>query len=951
MMELMGDAQLRFDRWRQIERLFLAALEHPKAERGAFLDAACGADKALRAGVLELLRADEEAGEFLERPLVQPPRPSPTEADQRPGVAVGPYRLLRKIGEGGMSAVFLAARSDDVYEKQVAVKLFRLGPEWPDLLARFRAERQILASLDHPCIAKLLDGGSTARGTPYFVMEYVDGLPIDAYCDRERLSVEARLELFRKVCAAVQCAHASLIVHRDIKPSNILVRPDGEPKLLDFGIAKLLDPEGLAVEVDRTHTGQRLMTPAYASPEQVRGEPITTAADVWALGVLLFELLTGRRPHDLENRTLPEALRLITEEDPGPPSLAVNAPAAGVPDTTLAAHYAARGMTRDQLRRRLQGDLDNIVLKAIRREPARRYGSVEQLAEDVRRHLVGLPVMARPDTLGYRAGKFVRRHRLGVGFGAVFALVVLGFGTVTLVQSRRLAGALSQAQREAAKARAASRFLRETVGAANPFGGVGREVTVLEVLRRKGATLGESFADQPETAATIRATLGATYLDLGRLEEAEPLLEEALSTRKKVLGRHPEVAESLLDLGKLLTVKGDFTSAEALLREALALQQELFGAEALETSEALYRRGQLFLAKGDYGEAEDLLRRCLGIRRRLLSATDLRLARCVRGLGWVLLRKADYAGAEAFFREDLSIARRSSPPGGAETAVALHGLASVLLMKGDLAGAEPLFRESLSIRRALLGGEHTAVADSLGNLAIVRAERGFLDEAIDLDREALAIFKKVLGEQSQEVASMSKNLAADLGRAGRLREARELLETTLALHRRIWKDGKHEDIADDLDNLGHVLLLEGRLGEAETHFRRGLEISRAVLGADHPSTANTLSHLASTLHRKGDRDAALALYEEALQILSSKLPPDHVHLARCRFDLGGLLIELRRYPEAREQLVAAYRSFARALGRDSEETTGAADALRRLSRAWKDPRAAAEIRALLGSGD
>jgi len=923
------------DRWREMERIFQATLERPPAERAACLAEACGDDHELRAEVEKLLRADAKAGDFLERPVLGA---EAGEEEWPSGSAVGSYRLIRKIGEGGMSTVALAERSDETYRKQVAIKFFRLGEERPELLGRFRAERQILASLDHPAIAKLLDGGSTERGTPYYIMEYVEGLPLDAYCDDKRLGIGERLELFRKVCSAVQYAHANLIVHRDLKPSNILVRGDGEPKLLDFGIAKLLDPQSLSLRVDRTRVDHHLMTPAYASPEQARGDPITTAADVYSLGVLLYELLAGRRPHDLERRTLPELLRVIAEEEPPPPSTALSAEVAAARSTTLAG-----------LRRRLEGDLDNIVLKALRKEPARRYSSVEQLSEDLRRHLRGLPVAARPDTLRYRAAKFVRRHRIGVASAALFAAVVISFGAFTAVQSRRLARALAQEEKEAAKAKAASRFLQQTLGAANPFGGVGREVTVLEVLRRAHSTLEESFTGQPETEATVRATLGATYLDLDRLEEAGAQLEKALAIRQRVLGpSHPDVAESLVALGRLLANKGQWERSERLLREAVAMRTSLFGPESLEVADALYPLGKLLLRTGEHARAEEVLRRCLDIRRRLLPASDIRIAWSLRELSVARLWQADHASAEALCREALAVAEAASPSGGPEVAAVLHVLATVMDSKGDLVAAESLFRRVLALRRELLGEEHTGVAESLINLAAVLTQQGRHGEAVKLDREAHAIFSGVLGEESREAAAASMNLAIDLIEVGRMGEAEERIRKGLAVHRKIWK-GEHEDVANGLDILGGALSRQKRYGEAVIHHREALAIKRSLLGPDHPSTAHTLSTLAGALHLKGEPRSAAPLFQEAIQILTRKLPPDHPELANCRSDYGALLTELSRHEEARDQLVHAYSALKKVLGPDHEQTRRAAERLARLSRRWKDPRAAAEVRTLLGS--
>ncbi|MCP4661395.1 MAG: serine/threonine protein kinase, partial [bacterium] len=402
------------ERWRQILELLEGALGQAPGDREAFLDERCASDTALRGQVEDLLEADKEAAGFMRDPLV-PVHGAislPTAAGSPGRDLVGPYRLLRRIGQGGMSTVYLAVRGDDEYHRRVAVKIVRQGVEGEERLHRFRTERQILASLDHPSIARLYDGGTTDQGTPYFVMEYVEGLPVDEYCDRYCLSVRERLELFRKVCSAVHYAHQNLVVHRDLKPSNILVNADGVPKLLDFGIAKLLNPE-LSFHPEPTATWVRMMTPHYASPEQVRGKMITTASDVYSLGVLLYELLTGHLPHLFNERSPQEIEQLLTEVEPARPSAVVGREeAASGTSRALGSQRHVCGMRPEQLRRRLSGDLDTIVLMALRQEPQRRYTSVQQFSEDVRRHLAGLPVMARKATPAYRIRKFLRRNRV-----------------------------------------------------------------------------------------------------------------------------------------------------------------------------------------------------------------------------------------------------------------------------------------------------------------------------------------------------------------------------------------------------------------------------------------------------------------------------------------------------------------------------------------------------------
>jgi Tol biopolymer transport system component/serine/threonine protein kinase len=415
------------ERWQKVKEVLEAYLERPRGERSVWLEEACPGDPEVRREVESLAASYEEAGDLLEEPALG----REETPEDREGRRVGPYRIVREIGEGGMARVYLGVRADDAFRREVAIKLVKRGMDYEFILRRFRKERQIMATLDHPHIARLLDGGATEDGTPYFVMEYIGGLPIDAHCDTHRLNVRERLELFRTVCSAVECAHERGVVHRDIKPGNILVTPDGAPKLLDFGIAKIVDPDGWTGSIDRTLTVLRLMTPEYASPEQVRGDPVTAATDVYSLGVLLYELLTGHRPYRLRSRAPHEMAQAICEVEPEKPSTAVRRveeitrPRDGTRATVTPASVGeARRIRPEKLRRTLAGDLDNIVLMAMRKDPARRYASAVEFSEDVRKYLEGRPVRARKDTLAYRGGKFVERNRTALA-GAVIAAVAL----------------------------------------------------------------------------------------------------------------------------------------------------------------------------------------------------------------------------------------------------------------------------------------------------------------------------------------------------------------------------------------------------------------------------------------------------------------------------------------------------------------------------------------------
>ncbi|HEY9231040.1 MAG TPA: serine/threonine-protein kinase, partial [Blastocatellia bacterium] len=535
------------ERWRQAKALLEEALAHDPAARAAWLAEACKGDAPLRQEVESLIASYEEDRDFMEAPAVA--APSLAGAAPAPeGRMVGPYRLIREIGHGGMGTVFMAARADDQYRKRVAIKLVRRGMDSEQILARFRSERQILASLDHPNIARLLDGGTTDDGLPYFVMEYIEGQSIDRFCDEHKLTTVERLRLFRTACSAVHFAHQNLVVHRDLKPSNILVTPDGTPKLLDFGIAKLLKPELYAQTLTPTATSLRPMTPDYASPEQVKGTPITTASDVYSLGVLLYELLSGHRPYQIKSYTPVEIEKVICEQEPERPSAAIGRTVTTQSaDGTLTPETVSRPREGqpERLRRKLKGDLDNIILMALRKEAQRRYSSVEQFSEDLRRHLEGLPVIARKDTFAYRAGKFVSRNKVAASVALAFVLLLAVSLVIIVRQSVRAA-------RERDKAQQVAQFLAEIFKVSDPGESRGASVTAREILDKGAERIDRELSGQPEVQATLMATIGQVYESLGLYDDAARMLETALNTRLALFGReHPDVAESMLSLAIL----------------------------------------------------------------------------------------------------------------------------------------------------------------------------------------------------------------------------------------------------------------------------------------------------------------------------------------------------------------------------------------------------------------
>jgi eukaryotic-like serine/threonine-protein kinase len=712
----------------RVREIVDAASRVEPARRESFVAEACGGDAELLRQVAFLMASSEaetaatEDGDEVAAPAV--PWVGPVL-----GRRIGPYRVVREIGRGGMGAVYLGVRDDEHYRVQVAIKLMH-GAGSAGLERRFRSERQILAHLDHPNIARLFDGGTLEEGVPYLVMEHVEGEPIGEYCDRRRLSTLERLQLFRTLCGAVHYAHQNLVVHRDIKPSNVLVTPGGVPKLLDFGIAKLVKPEATSETADLTLVAVRLMTPEYASPEQVRGAPVTTASDVYSLGVLLYELLTGHRPHRLQGRALQDIERAVCLEHPDKPSTAVgrtvDAPGlAGATPVRLTPQTvsAARGTQPEKLQRRLEGDLDNIVLMAMRKEPARRYASAEQLSEDVRRYTEGLPVIARRDTWGYRAGKFVGRHRLGVALAATATALLLVFG----VSMAHLASRLG---RERDKAERVTQFMVDLFEVPDPSEARGSTVTAREILDRGATHIETGLGDQPEVQATLMDTVGRAYRGLGLYEQAAALLGEALATRERVLGEDDlETAETMAALADALRKKADYAAAEPLVRRALEFRRRVLGPEHPLVATSLDSLAVLLRDEGDLDAAEPLFRRALAIRRRLLVEGHPDVATTLLGLAEVLERRGDATAAEPLAREALAIRRKALPAGDWRTAEAAGTLAGLLAGAGRHAEAEALARESLDLLEAKRGPRSSEAQRALRRLIGIYEATGRSEQA------------------------------------------------------------------------------------------------------------------------------------------------------------------------------------------------------------------------------
>lgn len=868
------------ERWPAVADWFDAALERPAGERCAWIRTACE-DPDIRAAALRLLRAYQDSDDFLERPALDVVAENAVDVslDGKARRHVGVYRLIRIIGHGGMGRVYLAERSDGHFEQQVALKLLRREAYSEQFLRSFLDERQILASLNHPHIARLFDGGMTDEGTPYFVMEYVDGEPIDAYCQARDGSIHERLALFQQVGSAVQYAHQNLVVHRDLKPSNILVTDDGTVKLLDFGIARLVDQESPASTP--TRTARRWMTPGYASPEQVRGEAISTTSDVYQLGVVLYELLTGERPFNVRDKRPSEVERIICEAVPEPPS-------------------SVTGIARAR-RNALRGDLDTIVLKALRKEPERRYSSVEALVGDLKRHLAGVPVTARPDTWRYRSRKFVRRHRTIVLMAVATFLVTIGLG---IVYTYQITQERNRAQQEAQKSARVTAFMTELLQGFDPNTSSGGTISAEAVLDEAVTRLQDELSDQPAVQAQLLRQIGQIHQGYGRYERARALLTQALEQRRALYGaNHANVAESMMDMAWLLRVQGEYDAAETYYRRALTLRRKLFGTRHADVAASLEGLGHVRHVQGHPAEAEELLREALRLRRQLLPAQHPELAANLSSLAYVLYTRYQYDEAERLFRKALAI-RRATLGTHVHVAETLHGLAAVLVAVQQDEEGETLYRQALAIRRDLLGDTHPQVAQSLSHLALLLERRGEYKQAERHFREALSVRRRHFGDKHVTVANSLNLLGGVHAKQGVFDRGEAELRQAVALYRELLGPD-HAYVASGLRKLGALLTAEERYAEAEVAFQDALAIVRARFSVPHPQIANVLVGMGELRLRQGRPNDAEPLLREGHAMRREVLGAENRQTVEAQMQLGACLTALRRFDAAEERLLAS----------------------------------------------
>jgi len=879
-MTLMGAGKTIDPRWERLQELFAQAVDLPENERTQLILRETAGDPGLREELFDLLACDTGKSTGPLTNALGAALDATTRDRRRAllGKVVGNYKLVSVLGHGGTGTVYLGERSDRQYSAQVAVKIVDSATVQGDLGMRFRAERQILASLNHPNIARLLDAGETPDGQPYLVMEYVHGEPVDRYCDRMQLDIRARLELFLQICAAVQYAHQNLIVHRDLKPANILVTGDGAPKLLDFGIAKLLDVGESASLLALTRMNDRLLTPEYASPEQILGRAVTTASDVYALGVVLYELLTGLRPYVVPaSASQLELERSICVADPCRPSASISraidkGPAEG--ESNVNAVALARGLSPERLQRRLSGDIDAIVMRSMRKEPEHRYPSIEQLTADVRRYLNQEAVLARQGNWLYYSQRFMRRHAFGVAASATFVTVIIAFAIAMTIQTQRIARERDRATQESERAEKVSNFMLNVFAASDPFENLGQQKTATDLLDQAARSIQGDLNEQPEVRARLLEAIGRAYRRQGKPGRAVAYLEDSLNIREKLpTDNVAQTGSVLTELAIAFHLDGKFEESDRAFRRAMEISEKSANSKSVTYARLLVDLGRLEFTRGNIDKGEAYLTRGLKLTRELEGSRHPEVASILNDLSNARAWHDDLAGAEKAAQEAVSIYRESVHERHPDRVMADFQYGQVLYLEGRMNDAGPLFEQTLTNQRLLFGTNSRQVANTLDALAHVRLAQDRIEDARKLAEEAVDV-SKALGANNFMTGYLQTSLAQVLTREQKYDVAEQQLREALDVYARSLPPD-HQYIAASEYVLGEVLLATKRLPDAE-------------------------AMLVASMNRWKRTDSSTW------------------RAARSASALGEVLYREKRYDEAEKFLVEGYRGVGPESGADAD---------------------------------
>ena len=823
------------DKWKKIEIICFEAMDLSGEKLDTYLLEACGNDKEILQEVRSLLEQSDS------EPSIQPFVTSPSSFifSDRSDVSerfIGPYRLIRELASGGMGQVFLAMRDDDQYKRFVALKVIRKDLVDQRILDRFYEERKILASLNHRYIARLFGGGTDDNGVPWFAMEYVDGETITAYAERRNLSINELIELFLKVCSAVQYAHQNLVIHRDLKPENILIGSDGDPKLLDFGIAKLLSREPID---GQTQYQNRIMTPEYASPEQVSHEPVSTVSDVYSLGVLLYRLTTGVLPYTFEKKSPASIEKTVCDTIPELPS-------------------------RKSGNNLLKGDLDSIIMKALKKDPAERYASAEQLANDLTRYLQNRPVTAGKDSLLYRARKFTIRNRWSVAVSAAIVLLVLSFSMITLIQSRTIQERAIEAEQQRDRAEQVSSFLTDLFNSVNPDEAEDNALSAIDLLNRGAERVDNELSDQPDLQANLYQVISDVYEKLGLYNQSLDLAGKAYRANTSLYGAvHPETARSLNAMGWLHRQKADYETADSLLTEALSMRRTLFGDIHPDVARSLNDLAVLKQSVGDYAAADSLLLESITIRQSLPDSPREALGVALSNHAALKYGLGDFEAAESQMKEALAIFMETAGPRDMRTANVLSNLGAILMTVNKMDEAVVYYEQALDARSTLLSPDHPDIASSYAHLGNLYRRTGDLESAENALLQALTLRKTSLGENHQLTFDTKRLLGLLYDTMENFSQA-ELYYTEAANGFRQQNPMGHGEMAETLHNLGSLYLHNNSPEAAEPHLREALEMRSRILGTAHALTLSTQVNLGICAAELGDSFRSRELLESAI---------------------------------------------------------------------------------------
>ncbi len=778
--------------WDNIKTIFREVIELSPDERKAFLDEKCKDDPELRKEIESLIESDLNGEDFLETPPITSIElmKDDNSPDTFIGMEIGKYRVEEKIGDGGMAVVYSATRIDNQFEQRVAIKFIKRGMDTDEIIKRFKIEQQALAGLDHPYIAKIIDGGTTDNGLPYFIMELIEGEPIDKYCTTKNLSITEKLELFQKVCSAVQYAHKNLIVHRDIKPGNIFITQDGTPKLLDFGISKLLGSSN--DQTSLTRTGFRLMTLEYASPEQFKGQQITIATDIYSLGVVLYELLTGSFPYKFKSPLPHEIEKVICTTEPVKPSTAITRVTDNkmfeIKDVKIKDQQIVKSndKKRRKLKRSLTGDIDNIILKAMNKEPERRYTTVEQFAEDIKRHLTGLPVLARKNSVGYRSKKFFERHKAGVISAFLFFLLIISGAIGIIIQSRAAAEERDKAILEAKKSERINAFLQDILAAPNPEV-EGKDEKVVDVLKKASDKINKELTYTPEIKAAALYTIGTTYNGLGLYDDAEKYLKNSFQLSEKIYkANDPQIAKVMEELAYNYQLKGNYSKADSLYRKALNIFRLQGENISSDEAKALSDYGSSLHYQGKYDEAKKYQTEALDAFRKIYGDTDPHVVRSLNDLGTVAGDAGDWNTAAKYIKEVLDFFLKTEGKESVNYSLALSNYATILEIQGKLDEAIKDQREAVEIKKRVQGENHPEAMFAQITLADELTKHGNYAEAASLSKEAMESLDKSLPHINSLTAYSRVIYANALIKLGEFNKALPLINDALQIRKKLY---------------------------------------------------------------------------------------------------------------------------------------------------------------------